>query len=254
LQGYVFFGTAHALITDCARDITAPEKAIHNVIVDFRRVQGLDVSAVFNLGKLEQICRQHGARLLFTDLRPSLRRQVDFAGLSGNAAILPSLDDALRMIEEEVLAEGGAGDSSGHEAGFMGLIDRALELGTPLLQPEQIPAGSAILHQGEPSDCAILLERGRLSATVNALDGRATRVATFLPGAMVGEIGLYAGTVRTATVAAEVDSTIRRIDSEMLGRLSELDPALARDFHAMIARLLARRLTRATALLHEVSR
>jgi CRP-like cAMP-binding protein len=71
---------------------------------------------------------------------------------------------------------------------------------------------------------------------------------------MVGEIGLYAGTVRTATVAAEVDSTIRRIDSEMLGRLSELDPALARDFHAMIARLLARRLTRATALLHEVSR
>jgi SulP family sulfate permease len=95
LQGYVFFGTAHALISDFSRDITAKEGVIRNVIVDFRRVQGLDISAVFNLGKLEQICRKHGARLLFTDLRPSLHRQVDLAGLSGKVAVLPSLDDAL---------------------------------------------------------------------------------------------------------------------------------------------------------------
>ena len=80
------------------------------------------------------------------------------------------------------------------------------------------------------------------------------RVATFLPGAVVGEIGLYAGIVRTATVAADVDSTIRKVTRESLDRLSERDPALARDFHAMVAGLLARRLTRATALLREVSR
>ena len=111
LQGYVFFGTAHALLSDLAQDIARPETSIRNVILDFRRVQGLDVSAVFNLGKLEQICRQHGVRLLITDLRPPLRRQMDLTGLTGRAKVHATLDQALSWIEEEVLAEetGGGG-------------------------------------------------------------------------------------------------------------------------------------------------
>ena len=80
------------------------------------------------------------------------------------------------------------------------------------------------------------------------------RVATFLPGAVVGEIGLYAGTPRTATVVADVESVVRKVTRDSLERLSEADPALARDFHAMVAGLLARRLTRTTALLREVNR
>jgi CRP-like cAMP-binding protein len=80
------------------------------------------------------------------------------------------------------------------------------------------------------------------------------RVATFLPGAVVGEIGLYAGSLRTATEVAEVDSVIRKVTRQSLDRLSVEDPAQARDFHAMVAGLLARRLTRTTALLREVSR
>jgi SulP family sulfate permease len=254
LHGYVFFGTAHALVADCEREIAAQDAAIRNVIVDFRRVQGLDASAVFNLGKLEQICRAHGARLIFTELPPQLRRQVELAGLTRAVLIRPSLDDALSMIEEEVLSEGGDLGHTKADSGFRLLFERAGALGASHFKPEQVAAGAEVLRQGDPSDCAILLEDGRLSATVSASDGRSTRVATFLPGAMVGEIGLYAQTVRTATVTAETDSTIRRIDSQTLSRLSELDPALARDFHAMIARLLARRLGRATALLHEVSR
>ena len=39
-----------------------------------------------------------------------------------------------------------------------------------------------------------------------------------------------------------------------LDRLSVEDPALAQAFHASVAGLLARRLTRTTALLREVSR
>lgn len=80
------------------------------------------------------------------------------------------------------------------------------------------------------------------------------RVATFLPGAIVGEIGLYAGTPRTATVVADVESVIRRVTRANLDRLSEENPAVARDFHALVAGLLARRLTRTTALLREVNR
>ena len=253
LQGYVFFGTAHALVSEFARDIDGPDATIRNVILDFRRVQGLDVSAVFNLGKLEQTCRQHGARLLITDLRPQLRRQMDLAGLTGRATVLPTLDEALALIEEEVLAEGGA-EASDHAAGVAGLLGRAFASGTLPCRPEPVVAGAEVLRQGADSDCLILLESGKLSARVDGPGGGSMRVATFLPGAIVGEIGLYAGIVRTATVAADVDSTIRRVTRESLEQLSERDPALARDLHALVAALLARRLTRTTALLREFSR
>ena len=252
LQGYVFFGTAHTLLGDLTRDVAEPGSAIRNVVLDFRRVQGLDASAVFNLGKLEQVCSQHGVRLLFTDLRPALRRQMERAGLTDRIQALATLDEALSRIEEEVLAE--TPDTAERAPGFAELLARASAAGAPLFQPESVPAGTAVLRQGEASDCLILLERGRLSASVDGPEGGRMRVATFLPGALVGEIGLYAGTARTATVAADVDSTIRRVTRESIDRLSERDPALARDLHAMVAGLLARRLTRATALLREMTR
>ena len=60
LQGYVFFGTAHALYSRFNREV-AGRPELDRVVLDFRRVQGLDVSAAFNLGKLEQDCRGRGS-------------------------------------------------------------------------------------------------------------------------------------------------------------------------------------------------
>lgn len=254
LQGYVFFGTAYALLRDLAPSVAHPETPIRNVILDFRRVQGLDASAVFNLGRLEATCRQNGARLFMTDVRTPLRRQMDLAGLTARATVLPTLDEALAAIEEEILAEAIEAPAE-DEAGFAALLDRATRSGAPLWQPEAVGAGAEVLRQGEPPDSLVLLDRGQLSASIDGPDGSGRmRVATFLPGAIVGEIGLYADTPRTATVAADVDSVIRRVTRESIERLSERDPALARDLHALVAGLLARRLARTTALLREVSR
>ena len=253
LQGYVFFGSAHALLGDLAAAIARSDRPIRNVILDFRRVQGLDASAVFNLGKLAQVCGQHGVRLWLTDLRPTLGRQMERAGLAGPVAMIPTLDEALVRIEEEVLD--GADAAATEQAGFGRLLSRASAGGAPLFAREAVAAGAPVIEQGEESDCLVLLERGRLSARVEGPAGeRPRRVATFLPGAVVGEIGLYAGSLRTATEVAEVDSVIRKVTRQSLDRLSVEDPALARDFHAMVAGLLARRLTRTTALLREVSR
>ena len=74
-------------------------------------------------------------------------------------------------------------------------------------------------------------------------------VARCLPGALVGEIGLYAGIPRTARVVAEAPSAFLRIDGRRLARMARDDPALLADFHRMIAAALARRLSRTTALL-----
>jgi sulfate permease, SulP family len=97
----------------------------------------------------------------------------------------------------------------------------------------------------------ILIERGTLQAELPVAGGPLV-VARFLPGAVVGEIGFYAGTPRTATVRAETDSTIRRIDAAAVERLSAADPAGAAALHRMIGAMLAGRLARTTRLLRQV--
>jgi sulfate permease, SulP family len=257
LQGYVFFGTANALYSQIAEEIA--RGGVRAVILDFRRVQGLDVSAVFNFGKLEQLCRAHGLRLILSDLSPGLRRSMDLAGLTAQAGVFPTLDDALAAVEDELLAgevaRAGVADSGVADSGLGPLFTRAAGVvSTDLFPATKVSAGTAVIEQGTPSDSLILLEEGRLSATSAGLDGTEMKVATFLPGAVVGEIGFLAGTPRTATVRAETDSTIREVGRAGLDRLAEADPALARDIYRAAAALLARRLTRTTALLREVGR
>src|SRR5690606_23437730 len=66
LHGYVFFGTAHALTARIIRAIEAPGGTVRRVILDCRRVQGLDVSATFSFARLEELFRARGMRLIVT--------------------------------------------------------------------------------------------------------------------------------------------------------------------------------------------
>ena len=59
---------------------------------------------------------------------------------------------------------------------------------------------------------------------------------------------------RTASVVADSDAVIHRIGRADLEELSRHAPELANDFDVAVAGLLARRLTRTTALLREVAR
>ena len=225
------------------------------MILDFRRVQGLDVSAVFNLGKLEQTCRQHGVRLLLTGLRPQLRRQMDLAGLTGRATVLPTLDEALALIEEEVLAEDGGAGGRRPAAGFGGLLARAVAPGRRSSAPEPVarrhrgPAPGRSLRLPDPAGAAA---GSRPASTARAAGRCGSRPSCRAPSS--ARSASTPESPRTATVAADVDSTIRRVTRDSLEQLAERDPALARDFHALVAALLARRLTRTTALLREFSR
>ena len=82
-------------------------------------------------------------------------------------------------------------------------------------------------------------------------DGRSTSVARILPGALVGELGLYAGIPRTARVVAEEDCRLLKISTENLERLAQVSPKLAADIHRIAVSYLARRLVRTMALLHD---
>jgi SulP family sulfate permease len=68
------------------------------------------------------------------------------------------------------------------------------------------------------------------------------RLRTIGPGTVVGEVTLYLGTPRTASVIAETSSRMHRLSREAMGRMEREDPELASAVHRMFARLLAQRL------------
>lgn len=253
LHGYVFFGTAHALTARIIRAIEAPGGTVRRVILDCRRVQGLDVSATFSFARLEELFRARGMRLIVTGLGEGARAPLERVGLLERVRIFPTLDAALSVVEEEVLAEEAAAAAPAPSP-VAELLARAEALGAAVPAVETVAAGTEVLRQGEAADALVLIEAGLLSARVAGADGHATTVARFQPGTVVGEIALYAGGARTATVVADVASRVRRLTRDDLAAISARDPAFARDLHAAIAALLAMRLARTTGLLHEMSR
>jgi SulP family sulfate permease len=88
-----------------------------------------------------------------------------------------------------------------------------------------------------------LLESGRLTAVLIRADGERVRIRTMAPGTVVGEVTMYLGTVRSASVVSEEPSRLHCLTLRALEQMERDDPDLAHELHRAFARLLARRLT-----------
>jgi len=71
------------------------------------------------------------------------------------------------------------------------------------------------------------------------------RLRTMLAGTVIGEMGLYTGEARSASVVAGEDLTALRLGKESLHRMEIEAPSLALEFHRAMATRLAQRMRRA---------
>jgi SulP family sulfate permease len=246
LAGFVFFGTAHRLVSRVEAALAGSQRP-RFVLIDFERVRGIDVSAARALAGLDETCRGAGVALYLTGLDAIGARMIRDQG-DGGLRLVPRLEEALEEVETALLAE------SPVSAAVPSLLDQLRGL-HPAADVEgyfeavSVPGGAEVIAQGGPSDSLLVLTSGLLRTEIGPVNGTPVMVARCLPGALVGEIGLYAGIPRTARVVAEAPSEFRRIDAAALDRMAREDPLLLADFHRIIAKTLARRLWRTTALL-----
>ena len=75
------------------------------------------------------------------------------------------------------------------------------------------------------------------------------RLRKFLPGTLMGEMALYTGRKRSASLVADTDATIGVISGESIIQLNRDQPAIAAEFHQMAARLMANRIMSMNAML-----
>jgi SulP family sulfate permease len=247
LEGYLFFGTAHRLIQRIEAALAAPS-APRRLLLDLTRLRGLDSSAAQALGALAERCRQLDVELRFAGLPVDVERQI---GARAGAAVrfAPTLEQALEETETALLADDAA--TSQDAAGIIEeLADRhpGIDL-EGYFERVSVAAGTEVIAQGAPANSLLFLDAGLLRVEVGGGSGAPVTVARCLPGALVGEIGLYAGVPRTARVVAAAPSRFRRIDTVALDRMALAHPALLADLHRLIAAALALRLQRTTALL-----
>jgi CRP/FNR family transcriptional regulator, cyclic AMP receptor protein len=108
------------------------------------------------------------------------------------------------------------------------------ELSEPELQkiarvavPRNYPAGNVILREGDPGDTCYVLERGEARVTRQHADGRTITLTNVGPGEIFGELAMFGGEVRSATVEAVDDVRAVAILAGDLKRLLNDHPEIA---------------------------
>lgn len=84
-----------------------------------------------------------------------------------------------------------------------------------------------LFRQGDAPDAWYVLTSGRLGVFAESPDGP-KRVADHMPGAVVGEMALISGGLRTASIRAERKSTLARLSRDDFERFADAHPPFAR--------------------------
>jgi SulP family sulfate permease len=225
LQGYLFFGTAARIEEDVRDEIVRAAGALDTVVLDFAEVDGIDVSAAAAIESLARFAARRGTTLVLA----SLPLDIYAAVLGGQRATkamsetFATLDQALEWTEERLLDR-----REGVTAGLVTEDPMFARVATTLgLAPQDIPAGTVVIRQGEQSADLIFVLSGRVGITMRHGRRPPVRVRTFTAGTMVGEIGFFLGSLRTATVVAEENCRILALSRADLERLRGSHPEQA---------------------------
>jgi SulP family sulfate permease len=252
LHGFVFFGSAHRLMLQINEIVEAQGGSCRSLILDFRQVLGIDSSAVMSLVKLRQVADRNGFTLVLSSVPPQVERVLRAGGLlddrdAAGCAIYPDIDSALEWCEEQLLAEIVITRVQAMESADEWLIREigSSELFTRLLaylEMIECKPGDFLIRQGDAGDSLYLLYAGRATVLYRAPNGTELRLRSMVGHALVGEMGVYRGLPRGASVRADQPTIAYRMSGEAMARMEQDDPALAYAFHKLVIRTLASRL------------
>src|SRR5690606_36554016 len=155
LQGYIFFGTADRLVDRVRRYLEGPglPRPCY-LLLDFRRVTGIDSTALWGFRRLQQLAQASGATLVLTDVAPGIRHQFAAGeALDKSVPIFPDLDRGCEWCETQLLSTVDGGAEVGTDPLRQELL-RVLEseeIMTRLLayfERQEAAAGDYLMRQG----------------------------------------------------------------------------------------------------------
>ncbi len=259
LQGSLFFGTTDQLFTELAQDL----ETARYVILDMRRVQGVDFSATHLLDQIESRLAERDGVLCFSHLPPNLPTGQDLAayfdqlGLvrpSRKVRIFGQLDLALEWVENRILEEAGQREAGPETplrleqtALFKGLDAETLAALASCAEERSYKAGEPVFRQGDPGDEVFLIRRGAVRIGLDLAGGRHHHLATFGRGDFFGDMAFISPDTRSADAVAAADVDTFCISRARFDQVAMQYPVLDKKTFWRLSRALAQRLREADA-------
>lgn len=129
---------------------------------------------------------------------------------------------------------------------FAGASNRALESLARAATHQDIPEGTDVVREGEPSEAFFVITSGQFDVSSSGDDGGAASVVNHLgPGDYFGEIGLFYRTKRTATVRSRTQASVYRVPAT--------DFLEAVSFAPNVATMVSNEATRRYAATHPIT-
>ncbi len=266
LQGYLFFGTANSLINQVKQRLLDPSlPTLRFLIIDFRLVSAMDSSAILSFVKLKQLAQKHDVQLVLTQVQPSNQAQLQQLGCipaSNSESSLNhndvcqaflDLDRGVEWCEEQLITTMGIEPQASFplvlqlsemlliEESIPQLISR-IQTFMAYLEKISLPAQQFVFHQGDLPEELYFIESGQVTLLLELPNGQQKRLRSLCEGTVIGEIGLYKKSPRSASAITDRASILYRLSQTALTKMESEDPKLAAAFHQFIVRLLADRL------------
>jgi SulP family sulfate permease len=252
LQGSLFFGTTDQLF----RSIEAEVGRANYLVLDFHRVQSIDLTAGHMLERIQQSLAQRNAWLVLSrvpGMLPTgrnLQSYLEEIGLTKHhrTKLFGELSDALEWIEDDRLtritdpAEKAEELALGAFELLQDIPDALMETLAQLLQRHHFVASTPIFRRGDEGDSLMLIAKGQVKVTLETSQGQSIHITTLGRGQFFGEMSFLDSARRSADIVAIDDCVIYSLsrpqfDEAVRGREQHMVALLMRLLETFSARL-----------------
>jgi len=253
LQGSLFFGTTNQLYSALEPEL----KARDYVILDMRRVQTVDVTAVHMLDQVKDILAERQGYLIFSQLPqrlPSGRDmqqyfyQVGLVRPESPVRVFDELDDALEWVEDRILEDASCEHGERAALGlsefeiFKGRKAETLAALEQCMEKRSCKAGEKIFKHGDTGDELFMIRKGAVRIVLPISEKQGHHLGTFSRGSFFGEMAFLDGGARSADAVAFSDTELYVLSRKAFDALAEEHKKLAIGLMEGLASVLASRL------------
>lgn len=261
LQGSLFFGTTHQFFLTLEPELRTRDY----IILDFQRVQSVDLTAAHTLVLIRDILHERHATLLLSNVRevlPNGRNLREFLKLSGvtgshsHVKIMPTLESAIEWVEDKLIGSTTTTTTNNinnnnkdtplelHQMElFQGRKDETLQALENCMEHRTWKAGESIYRQGDAGNSLYFIRSGEVRLWVGQGYGLPMHhIASFGQGDFFGGLAFLDGHPRGNDAIAHQNTEAYMLTLEKFNELAETHRMTAYTMLFAIARTLATRL------------
>jgi len=258
LQGFIFFGTADKLITAIrTRIVDADDHSQFDYLVlDFHHVSQLDTSAIVSFTKLAQLSDRVGFHIVISGADDKSIKQLvkhgffTFGEQRWERNYKQQVDTAVDWCERRILADLNRSDEDNNleltdVLRRIAYAEEDVKLLAEFFVVERRVSGEYLFREGDKGESLYFVGSGTVVVVLQVPSQQEQILRKYKAGAILGEMAIYTGDNRTASVRIENDAVLFRLDKDKLEAMSRRFPASTAALHTYIVKVLSERLSRA---------